>query len=147
MSSSLFKFDLKIKYRSVPTCRDYGWGRFFMEAYGLAVSLAEGVGVDAHALSRREVVDPPPAHLQEDERDEEPPECCTAVAVRTDAHVDISQIGEPCSSSPSLLGVPRPVVPPGFLRPERPEENADRHERPADLHEVVADVHLVIVDG
>ena len=34
-----------------------------MEAYGWAVSLAEGVGVDAHALSRREVVDPPPAHL------------------------------------------------------------------------------------
>lgn len=52
MSSSLFKFDLKIKYRSVPTCRDYGWGRFFMEAYGLAVSLAEGVGVDAGALGR-----------------------------------------------------------------------------------------------
>ena len=52
MSSSLFKFDLKIKYRSVPTCRDYGWGRFFMEAYGLAVSLAEGVGVEADALGR-----------------------------------------------------------------------------------------------
>jgi len=109
--------------------------------------LAQAVGVDAHALSRREVVDPPPAHLQKDEGDEEPPECCTAIAVGADAHVDISQIGEPCRSSPSLLGVPRPVVPPGFLRPERPEENTDSHERPADLHEVVADIHLMLIDG
>ena len=110
-------------------------------------ALAQAVGVDAGALGRGQVVDTPPAHLQEDEGDEEPPERCTAVAVRTDAHVDISQIGEPCRSSPSLLGVPRPVVPPGFLRPERPEENTDSHERPADLHEVVADIHLVVVDG
>ena len=51
MSSSLFKFDLKIKYRSVPTCRDYGWGRLFMEAYGRSV-LAQAVGVDADALGR-----------------------------------------------------------------------------------------------
>ena len=118
-----------------------------MEAYGLAVSLAEGVGVDAHALSRREVVDPPPAHLQEDKGDEEPPERRTTIAVGADAHMDISQIGEPRGSSPSLLGVPRPVVPPGFLRPERPEENTDSHERPADLYEVVADIHLMVVDG
>ena len=40
-----------------------------MEAYGWAMSLAEGVGVDAHALSRREVVDTPPAHLKEDEEE------------------------------------------------------------------------------
>ena len=118
-----------------------------MDTYGLALSLAQAVGVDAGALSRREVVDAPPAHLQENEGDEEPPERCTAVAVRTDAHVDISQIGEPCSGSPSLLGVPRPVVPPGFLCPECPEENTDSHERPADLHEVVADIHLMLIDG
>ena len=118
-----------------------------MEAYGWGVSLAEAVGVDAGALGRGQVVDAPPAHLQEDEGDEEPPERCTAVAVRTDAHVDISQIGKPCGSGPSLLGVPRPVVPPGFLRPECPEENTDSHERPADLHEVVADIHLMLIDG
>ena len=34
-----------------------------MEAHTLTVPLAEGVGVDAHALSRRVVVDIPPAHL------------------------------------------------------------------------------------
>ena len=109
--------------------------------------LAQAVGVDAGTLGRGQVVDPPPAHLQKEEGDEEPPERRTTIAVGADAHVDISQIGEPCSGSPSLLGVPRPVVPPGFLCPERPEENTDSHERPADLHEVVADIHLVIVDG
>ena len=31
--------------RSVLTCScGYGWGRFFMDAYALTVSLAEGVG-------------------------------------------------------------------------------------------------------
>lgn len=111
------------------------------------MSLAEGVGVDAHALSRREVVDAPPAHLQKDEGDEEPPERCTTIAVGADAHMDISQIGEPRGSSPRFLRVPRPIVSPGFLCPERSEENTDGHEGPTYLDEVVADVHLVIVDG
>lgn len=118
-----------------------------MEAYGWVVSLAEGVGVDAHALSRREVVDPPPAHLQKDEGDEEPPECCTTIAVGADAHMDISQIGKPRGCSPCLLRVPCPIVAPSFLSPERSEENTYGHECPTDLDEVVADVHLVIVDG
>ena len=118
-----------------------------MSFIDIAVSLAEGVGVDAHALSRREVVDPPPAHLQKDEGDEEPPERYTTIAVGADADMDISQIGEPRGSSPCLLRVPRPIVSPSFLSPERSEENTYGHEGPTDLDEVVADVHLVIVDG
>ena len=43
--------------------------------------LAQAVGVDADPLSRGQVVDAPPAHLQEDERDEKPPERGTAVTV------------------------------------------------------------------
>lgn len=48
-----------------------------MEAYGRR-ALAQAVGVDAGTLSRREVVDTPPAHLQKDEGDEEPPFCLCA---------------------------------------------------------------------
>ena len=53
MSSSLFKFDLKIKYSIVPTrSRGCGWGRYsFIEAYGRR-ALAQAVGVDAGALGR-----------------------------------------------------------------------------------------------
>lgn len=118
-----------------------------MSFMDIAMSLAEAVGVDAHALSRREVVDPPPAHLQKDEGDEEPPERYTTIAVGADAHMDISQIGKPRGSSPCLLWVPRPIVAPSFLSPERSEENTYGHECPTDLDEVVTDVHLVIVDG
>ena len=103
--------------------------------------------MDADALGRRQVVDTPPAHLQEDEGDEEPPERCMAVAVGADAHMDISQVGEPRGSSPRLLRVPRPIVAPGLLSPERPEENTDGHEGPTYLDEVVADIHLMLIDG
>ena len=118
-----------------------------MSFIDIAMYLAEGVGVDAHALSRREVVDAPPAHLQKDEGDEESPERYTTIAVGADAYMDISQIGEPRGSSPCLLRVPRPIVAPSFLSPERSEENTYGHEGPPYLDEVVTDVHLVIVDG
>lgn len=118
-----------------------------MSFIDIAMYLAEGVGVDAHALSRREVVDPPPAHLQKDEGDEEPPERYTTIAVGADAHMDISQIGKPRGCSPRLLRVPRPIVTPSFLSPERSEENTHGHERPTYLDEVIADIHLMIIDG
>ena len=40
--------------------------------------LAQAVGVDAGTLGRGQVVDAPPAHLQEDEGDEETPFCLCA---------------------------------------------------------------------
>ena len=117
----------------------------FIEAYGRS-ALAQAVGVDADALGRGQVVDAPPAHLQEDEGDEEPPECCTAVAVCSQADVYVGQVGKPRRSCPRLLRIPRPVMSPGFLGPQRTEENTYGHKRPADLHEVVANIHLVLVD-
>ena len=66
-----------VKQSSPPAAEAAGGDDAFIEAYGRR-ALAQAVGVDAHALSRREVVDAPPAHLQEDEGDEEPPFCLCA---------------------------------------------------------------------
>ena len=49
----------------------------------------------------------------------------------------IYKIGDPGDGGPGFLGVPRPVVPPGFLRPECAEEHADGEEGKADIDEIV----------
>ena len=70
------------------------------------------------ALGRREVIDTPPTHLQQDEGENEPGKKEVLVPIgRT--KVKIEQIAEPSGKSPSLLGVPRPIVTPSFLSPQR----------------------------
>ena len=49
----------------------------------------------------------------------------------------IDEIGYPGDGSPRLLGVPRPVVAPGFLGPKGSEKHADGEEGKADIHEIV----------
>ena len=74
------------------------------------------------------IVDAPPAHLEEEEGNDEHPKGCPAVVAGQPFVVDVDEVGEPCDGSPGFLGVPRPVVPPGFLCPEGTEEHAEGEE-------------------
>ena len=51
--------------------------------------------------------------------------------------VDIDKIGNPGDGCPGFLGVPRPVVAPGFLRPKCTEEHADSEESKTYIDKIV----------
>jgi hypothetical protein len=83
----------------------------------------KGAGADSHAVrvdagtGRGKVVDTPPAHLQEDEADEKAIEGEEGTMGGHLAVVDIDEVSEPGDGSPRLLGIPRPIVAPGFFGP------------------------------
>ena len=60
----------------------------------------------AGALCRRQVINAPPTHLQENKGDDEQPQGQTGLGLRKLAVMDIDEIGEPGDGSPSLIGVP-----------------------------------------
>lgn len=60
----------------------------------------------AGALSRGQVVDAPPADLQQDESDEQHPQGRFDGIGAIDAIMDIAQISKPGNGRPSLLGIP-----------------------------------------
>lgn len=102
------------------------------------------IGVNALALSRWQVVDAPPAHLEAGEAEEEEPEA-EAVAGRCGAMqtcVDVHQIAEPGNGCPGLFRIPCPIGAPRFFGPECAEEHADGHEGEADVDEVVDHVEV-----
>ena len=55
--------------------------------------------------------------------------------------------GQPGDGRPCLLGIPRPVVPPGLFSPESAEEHADGKEGEAYIDEIVGDVEFFISNG
>ena len=71
--------------------------------------------VNRSALRGRQIIDAPPAHLEQDEGEDENPERRTHSARAGGAQVDVDEIGEPGDGSPRLLRVPRPVVAPRLL--------------------------------
>ena len=107
--------------------------------YGKA-SFARAIGVYAGALGRGQIIDAPPAHLQEDERDDEHPESKALSMVWKVTIVHIDKIGQPGDGRPRLLGIPRPVVPPCLLGPESTEEHANGKEGEAYIDEIIGDV-------
>ena len=89
-----------------------------------------------------QIIDAPPAHLKQDEGDDEHPKGQTLALTGELAVVDVDEVGEPGDGSPRFLGIPRPVVPPGFLGPEGAEKHADGEERKAYIDEIVGNVHF-----
>ena len=74
------------------------------------------------------VVDTPPAHLEEEEGDDEHPKGCPTVVVGQPFIMDVDEVGQPSDGSPGFFGVPRPVMSPGFLRPKSTEEHSESEE-------------------
>ena len=101
---------------------------------------AHAIGVYAGALGRGQIINAPPAHLQENERDDEHPESKALAMVWKVTIVHIDKIGQPGDGRPRFLGVPRPVVPPCLLGPESTEEHANSKEGEAYIDEIIGDV-------
>ena len=91
-----------------------------------------------------QVVDAPPAHLQEEEADDEQGKGHLLPTVGQETVVDVPQVGEPSDGGPCLLRVPRPIVPPCLLGPQRPEKHAEGHEGQSHIDQVVGDIHLLV---
>ena len=72
--------------------------------------------MNTYTLCRWQKIDAPPAHLKQDERENEPrEEEILMLARRTEMQVE--QVAEPGGKRPSLLGIPAPIVAPCFLCP------------------------------
>ena len=100
------------------------------------------VRMHAHTLCRRQIVDAPPAHLQQAETRDEHGESGLRMGGFIAAIVNIGQIRKPCDGGPSLFRVPSPVVSPSFLGPQCTHEHAERDERQAYIDEVVGDIEF-----
>ena len=93
--------------------------------------------MDAGALGCGDVIDAPPTHLQEHERNEQYPQSELWLVSGYLPVMHIDEIGEPGDGGPRLLGVPRPVMTPSLLGPQGSEKHADGHKSKADVDEVV----------
>ena len=91
----------------------------------------------ARALGGGEVIDAPPTHLQENEGNDEHPEGQPIAMARELTIMYIYKVCKPGDGGPRLLGVPRPVVAPGFLRPECAKKHTDGEKGKAYIDEVV----------
>ena len=98
------------------------------------------------ALGGRQVIDAPPTHLQEHERDDQYPQSQALSVVRPLTIVDIDEIGEPGDGSPRLLRIPRPVMSPGLLRPERTKHHAEGHKDDTYENKVVNNMKILLLD-
>ena len=85
---------------------------------------------------RGQEVDSIPAHLQQQESDDEPPVC--AMAAWTKTVVDIAEINRPRGGCPCLLRVPCPEVAPCLFCPDASRKHAERQEGDAYAGEAVA---------
>lgn len=92
-----------------------------------------------------EEVDAVPAHLEEEEADDEDDRrLLEAFGVET-AVVDVQHIGSHGYRRPSLFGIPAPIGAPCLLCPDRPEEESDDEKARARIDEVVRDIEAVRV--
>ena len=99
--------------------------------------------MDTTPLSRGQEVDSPPAHLQEDKREYQPSEQEVLILVGR-AEVQIEQIAEPSGKGPCFLGIPAPIVAPGFLGPQSAHRHAKGKKSPSYAHQIVAYGHLML---
>ena len=99
--------------------------------------------MDTCTLCRRKEIDAPPAHLKQNERENEPRKEEILMLARR-AEVQIEQVAEPSSKRPCLLGVPTPIVAPGFLRPQGAHGHTQGEETPPYSDQAVADAELLV---
>ena len=99
--------------------------------------------MDTATLSRRQEADAPPAHLQQDEREDEPGKQEVMMLARR-TEVQINQIAQPSGQCPCFLGIPRPIVAPGFLGPQSAHRHAKGKKSPSYAHQIVAYGHLML---
>lgn len=92
---------------------------------------------------RREVVDPVPAHLQRQKRDDQNPVERPRGVFAEQAQVDIEQITGPRRRGPGLLRVPAPVVAPSRLGPDRTGEHADGQKGQSGVDQLVGRLEVV----
>ena len=92
---------------------------------------------------RREVVDPVPAHLQRQERDNQNPVERSRGVFAEQTQVDVEQIPRPRRRGPGLLRVPAPVVAPSRLGPDRTGEHADGQKGQSGVDQFVGRVEVV----
>ena len=106
----------------------------------IAVSLLHIVSMYTCALRRRQIVNAPPAHLQEHKVHDEYPHSHLQIALLAQAVVNIGKISQPGGSCLGFFRVPSPVVSPGIFCPERTRKHAQRQECPANVDKVVRNV-------
>lgn len=92
---------------------------------------------------RREVVDPVPAHLQRQERDDQNPVERPRGVFAEQTQVDIEQVTRPRGRGPGLLRVPAPVVAPSRLGPDRTGEHADGQKGQSGVDQLVGRFEVV----
>lgn len=99
--------------------------------------------MNTYTLCRWQEIDAPPAHLKQDERENEPrEEEILMLARRTEMQVE--QVAEPGGKRPSLLRVPTPIVAPCFLRPQGAHGHAQGEETPPHSDQSVADAEFLV---
>ena len=103
--------------------------------------------MNAGTLGSGQVIDAPPTHLQEYERNEQYPQSELWLVSGYLSVMHIDEIGEPGDGSPRLLRIPRPVMPPGLLGLQGAEEHADGHKGQADIHQIIRNVEFFISDA
>ena len=92
---------------------------------------------------RRVVVDPVPAHLQRQERDNQNPVERSRGVFAEQSQVDVEQIARPRRRCPGLLRVPAPVVAPSRLGPDRTGEHADGQKGQSGVDQLVGRFEVV----
>ena len=100
---------------------------------------SDGVVVNARTQRTRQESDAPPTHLQKGESDNQQPMCHTAIVTRNLTIMYINKVREPSCHGPSFLRIPRPIMPPRFLRPQCAEQHSDGEEADSDADEFVFD--------
>ena len=91
----------------------------------------------ARTLGGREIIDAPPTHLQEDERNDEYPNSQPLAIAWELTIMYIYKVCEPSDGSPGLFGVPRPIMSPSLLSPQGTKEHADGHKGKTAIDEIV----------
>ena len=79
-------------------------------------------------LSRRKIIDSPPAHLQAHKGKNQKNTENLAGAFPEKSQMYISHIAQPCNQSPCLFRIPAPVMSPGLLSPKSSRKHSESQE-------------------
>ena len=93
-------------------------------------------------MSRRQIVDTPPAHLQAHETNNQQPKSRLVLQRIGVPLMNIKQIDEPRCRSPRFFRVPAPIVSPSIFCPYSAKQHANSDKSQAYVHQIVGHSHF-----
>ena len=97
-------------------------------------------------LSRRKVIDTPPAHLKAHEGENQQNAESLAGTFPEKSQMYISHIAQPCNQSPCLFRIPAPVMSPSLLSPKRSGQHSESQECHTYIYKCVSSIkHIMSV--